>query len=370
MSISNTPRRRWHGATLIGLSACLIIGLSAPATSYADQRPASDAPGAAERVTVDSFRRAETDTYFSRFVRDAGGVGRLGHEREVTPVDRQTVIRMNRDTLYSFGVFDLDAGPATITLPEDSERGRYQSLHIIDQDHFTPAVLYAPTTHRLTREEIGTRYVAVAIRTFANPNDPQDMEAAHALQDAITIEQPGGRGKFSVPDWDQASLTRMREALLAVVEASGGLDSSRMFGKRDEVDPVQHLLGSAGGWGGVPPTAAIYVGVGPERNDGQTPHIMTVADVPVDGFWSISVYNQDGFFEPNPMDAYTINNVTAQRNADGSVTIHFGGDDEQAPNYLPIMPGWNYLVRLYRPHPEILEGRWSFPEAVPVEPGR
>jgi len=30
------------------------------------------------------------------------------------------------------------------------------------------------------------------------------------------------------------------------------------------------------------------------------------------------------------------------------------------------MPGWNYIVPLYRPHPEIFDGTWKFPEAQPV----
>ena len=38
---------------------------------------------------------------------------------------------------------------------------------------------------------------------------------------------------------------------------------------------------------------------------------LTVRDVPVDGFWSISVYNADGFFEPNERGAYSVNNITA-----------------------------------------------------------
>jgi hypothetical protein len=92
-----------------------------------------------------------------------------------------------------------------------------------------------------------------------------------------------------------------------------------------------------------------------------------VKDVPVDGFWSVSVYNKDGFFEKNAKNAYTLNNVTAKPNADGSVTIQFGGCDGDAPNCLPITPGWNYLVRMYRPRKAILDGTWAFPEAQPVK---
>jgi hypothetical protein len=100
--------------------------------------------------------------------------------------------------------------------------------------------------------------------------------------------------------------------------------------------------------------------------DKQTVIRLTVRDVPVDGFWSVSVYNKNGYFQKNARNAYTVNNVTAKPNADGSVTIQFGGD-ESAPNCIPIMPGWNYLVRMYRPRNEILDGTWKFPEAHPVK---
>ena len=93
---------------------------------------------------------------------------------------------------------------------------------------------------------------------------------------------------------------------------------------------------------------------------------LTVRDVPVDGFWSISVYNADGFFEPNDRNAYSVNNVTATPNDDGSVTVHFGGCADDRPNCLPIMDGWNYTVRLYRPRPEILDGSWTFPAIDPA----
>jgi hypothetical protein len=64
---------------------------------------------------------------------------------------------------------------------------------------------------------------------------------------------------------------------------------------------------------------------------------------------------------------YSLNNLTARANADGSYTIQFGGNPKEASNYLPIMPGWNYTVRLYRPRKEILDGSWTFPPAEPAK---
>jgi hypothetical protein len=314
------------------------------------------------RVTVDNFARAESDMYFARFVKD-GGFGRIQHSRELAPISRQTVVRLNRDTLYSFGVFDLDASPVTITLPDAGKR--YLSLQVISEDHYAIDVIYKPGAHTFTRDQIGTRYVCMAIRIFVNPNDAADVKAVHTLQDAIKVEQKQV-GKVEIPNWDQESQKKIRDALLALAAANGGLDSSRMFGRKDQVDPVQHLIGTAAGWGGNPRTAALYAGVEPKLNDGKTAYRLTLKDVPVDGFWSVSVYNKDGFFEKNAKNAYTLNNITAKANPDGSVTIHFGGD-ENAANYLPIVPGWNYTVRLYRPRKEILDGTWKLPEPQPVK---
>jgi hypothetical protein len=314
------------------------------------------------RVTAANFTRAETDTYFASFVAK-GAFGKLHHDREVSAVDHQTVIRTNRDTIYSFGVFDLEASPVSLTMPDPGKR--YMSVLLISEDHYNPAMYYAPGTWQITREQVGTRYVALAVRTFVNPADPADVKSVHALQDAIKVDQKA-TGSFAVPRWDAASLAKVRKALLDLAEASGGLESAKMFGQKEKVDPVSHLMGTAAGWGGNPATEASYFGVIPEQNDGGTAYVLTLKDVPVDGFWSVSVYNKSGFFEKNALNAYTFNSVTAKPNADGSVTIHFGGD-AGASNYLPIVPGWNYLVRLYRPRAEVLNGTWKVPAAQPVK---
>jgi hypothetical protein len=312
-------------------------------------------------VTVENFRRAESDRYFRGVVKD-GGFGKFRHNREATPIDKQTVIRMNRDTLYSTAVFDLDAGPVTITLPDAGKR--FMSMQVIDEDHYCPAVFYGAAKHTLARERIGTRYVVTVVRTLIDPANPADAEEVHKLQDAIEVEQKSP-GKFEVPIWDLASQKKVRDALLML--GSTLADSRRMFGPRAEVDPVRHVIGTAMAWGGNPEKDAIYLNVTPDKNDGTTVYRLTVKDVPVDAFWSISVYNAHGYFQANKENAYTINNLTAKKGQDGSITVQFGGCDGNTPNCLPITPGWNYMVRLYRPRKEILDGTWMFPEAQSVK---
>jgi Protein of unknown function (DUF1254) len=160
------------------------------AAVFAQGQSAQQAPtGNAVQVTPDNFNRAETDKYFGASVKE-GGLGKFHHNREATPIDKQMVIRMNRDTLYSLSVFDLDAGPVTITLPDAGKR--FISLQVIDEDQYTPQVVYGAGTYTFTREKIGTRYVTLGVRILVDPADPEDIKQVHALQDAITVTQPGG----------------------------------------------------------------------------------------------------------------------------------------------------------------------------------
>jgi hypothetical protein len=202
--------------------------------------------------------------------------------------------------------------------------------------------------------------VLAAIRILADPNDPEDIKKANMLQDAIKVEQPGGPGTFETPDWDQASQKKVRDALLVL--GSTLPDFQGALGPKGEVDPVRHLIGAPAAWGRNPAKDAIYLNVTPARNDGKTIYKLDVKDVPVDGFWSVTVYNAKGYLEPNPYNAYSLNDLTAKKGADGSTTIQFGGCDGNIPNCLPIVEGWNYTVRLYRPRAEILNGSWKFPE--------
>jgi hypothetical protein len=312
-------------------------------------------------VTVGNFARAESDLYFGNFVKESGGLGVLNHRREPASIDNQTVIRLNRDTLYSSAVFDLDAGPVTITMPDPGKR--FMSLMIVNEDHYTPIVVYGKGSHTLTKATVGTRYVMAGIRTLVNPADPKDVQQVHALQDQIKVSQAAS-GKWEAPNWDQVSQKKVRDALLVLSSTTDGFKNA--FGKKGEVDPVLHLIGTAAGWGGNPDKDASYLGVEPAKNDGKTIYKVTVKDVPVDAFWSISVYNAKGYFEKNALDSYSVNSITGKKSADGSVVVQFGGCDGKIPNCIPIVNGWNYTVRLYRPRPEILNGTWKFPEAKAV----
>jgi hypothetical protein len=193
-----------------------------------------------------------------------------------------TGVRPNRDTRYSQAVFDLDAGPVTITLADAGTR--FMSLMVIDQNHYVRDVAYGARAHTYPREQIGTRYLFTACRTLVDPANPADVKQFPALQDAVKVTQPGGPGRFEVLNWDKTSQKKVRDALLVL--SSTLPDLRKGGGGRDQVDPLRHLIATASGWGLNPDTDAIYLNVAPRRNDGKTNHALKVpGNVPVDAFW-------------------------------------------------------------------------------------
>ncbi len=304
-------------------------------------------------VNVDNFDRAQTDMEFDGIIKLAGGINTLHHNRTTTPIDKQNVIRMNRDTLYSLGVVDISKG-ATVNLPDAGKR--YMSLMVINNDGYVNEVFYGGGAHELTVDKFDTPFVGLVIRTLANPEDEADLAVAHALQDKIEISA-GSDTAFAMPDYDAASYKATLQPILDL--AKGLARYIDTFGSKDEVNPVHFMIGTASAWGGLPDKDAVYVNVQPNLPVGE--YELTVKDVPVKGFWSISLYNAKGYFQENDLKAYSLNNLTAKPNDDESYTIRFGGCGDGVENCLPIMDGWNYAVRMYEPEKSIQNGTWTFP---------
>ena len=93
---------------------------------------------------------------------------------------------------------------------------------------------------------------------------------------------------------------------------------------------------------------------------------------PVNGFWSLTLYNEHHFFAPNALNRYSLGtkNKTLKPNADGSLTFHVQADpppDAQRANWLPAPSGdFSLYVRAYWPKAEIMEGSWTPPAVEKV----
>jgi len=310
-------------------------------------------------VTVDNYARAEVAFQVDRFTGFGAAVNAWTHIRSPTPLDRQTVIRMNRDTLYSVALVDISQG-ATVTIPDAG--GRYLTVMVMNEDGYVNRVIHDPGDEPLTEDEFDTPYVLLIARILVDPTDPDDVDEVGRLQDRIGLGAASARPWVS-GQYDEGSYEATKRPLLAL--GTGIHDSRRTFGPKGAVDQVRFLIGTAGGFGGLPEEEAFYAIRATPQPAGR--FRLRVADVPVDGFWSLSVYNRDGYFDENPFDSYSVNSVTATPDPDGSVSVRFGPEPDGSPNFLFVKDGWNYVARMYRPRPEILNGSWLFPEPEPTD---
>jgi hypothetical protein len=87
---------------------------------------------------------------------------------------------------------------------------------------------------------------------------------------------------------------------------------------------------------------------------------------PVQAFWSITLYDNDGFQVANPINRFAVSSwMPFKYNADGSLDLYFqnespGGDKEA--NWLPAPKGpYNLTMRLYAPKSDALTGKWNPP---------
>ncbi|SFK50855.1 DUF1254 domain-containing protein [Methylocapsa palsarum] len=87
---------------------------------------------------------------------------------------------------------------------------------------------------------------------------------------------------------------------------------------------------------------------------------------PVNAFWSVTLYDKDGFQVANPLNRFAVSSwMPFRKNSDGSLDLYFqnespGADDEA--NWLPAPKGpFNLTMRLYAPKSEVLTGVWAPP---------
>jgi hypothetical protein len=328
-----------------------VLALSACSTSPARPPEAAGGP-----VTRANYIRAESDRTFHNVAQLAEGVNRFHHFREVTPLEKQTVIRMNKDTLYSAAVVDTSKG-AAITIPPMPD-GRYFSVLLIDNDHYSPRVLYTPGVHRLPQD---TKYLFLAVRIqLLRPGDPADVALVNRLQDHFVITAASA-DPFPRPAWDTKSLAALTEQYNREFAKFEQYPEGSMAPRGQADERIRHLA-AAGAWGLFPTKDAVYIHYNRGRSADRC-HCATYR-VPEHGaFWSITVYGADGYMKrANSI----LNDANARKNPDGTISARFGSNQVcgDVPNRLDTTDGWSFLVRIYRPGPSVLNGSYRLPEAV------
>ena len=337
----------------------LISGLYAcsPAT---EKVVATDevAPADILAVTEANYEIAESDFTFNGVV-GVVGTNKWMAEKGLTPIDKQKVVRQNRDTIYSYYVADVSEG-ATVTVPETPD-GRYISVMVVQNDHYIDQVFINPGTYKV---ESQTDFAAIVARVQVNPFDPNDMEVVRDLQSKVTVENPSKREKI-MPNWDLDQMVALRNKLVEEGQKFGSLNN--MQGKHGEVDSRMHLLGTALGWGLLPDENARYLSFFPE-GEIASPDVCSKATyspplMNEGGFYSITVYGGDGYAKH---EQSILNRYNLTYNADGTFTAHFGNCPEGTPNHVMTAEGWNFLFRVYEPVLAELD-KFELPVPEPVK---
>jgi len=317
---------------------------------------------AAEKVTPSNYVEAEVDITFTQIVREVGS-NRFRHDRSLIPLDKQPAVTMNRDTIYSFGIFFAPKG-TTITLPK-SKDDRYQSAMILQTDHYIDQVFYGPGTFDIDSQ---TEFSGIAIRTQVDAANPEDVKYVNSLQDQIIVRLPPGVASkdYRPRDWDVPSLGTLRARYREEAKALPNLNDTS--GAHGAIDPHKQRLGVSVALGLLPPQHAVYM----YRDyglKGSECYRATYAKPGFNdrGFFSFTMYGADKYIHS---ERATLNDRVINYSPDGTFTLHYGprsacGD---VANRLDT-PGdnWYLGVRVYRPVEAIIEGDYPMPVPVPVK---
>lgn len=317
---------------------------------------------AAMTVTTDNYARAEVDESFKSIVSDVGA-NTFRHDRALIPLDKQPAVTMNRDTVYSFGVFYVPKG-TTITLPKSADN-RYQSAMIMQNDDFTDQVFYAPGTFEINSQ---TEFAAVVMRTQIDPNDPEDTQNVKALQDGIKVNWPAGTTpkEYKIVDWDKGSLATLRNQYQKEAAKLPNLNDTS--GPRGVIKPEMLRLSASVALGLLPAKDAVYI----YRDyglSGDKCYQATYAkpDFLEGGFFSFTMYGADKYLKSENSN---LNNRAMKFNKDGTVTVRYGPKEKcgEVANWLPT-PGdnWYLGMRIYRPGESVVSGKYTIAQPTEIK---
>jgi hypothetical protein len=295
------------------------------------------------KPTEETFSSAMADIYFQQVI-DRGGDNAFAHMREVSSVENQNIIRENRDTLYSWGVFDVRNG-LEITLPAAGDL--YMSALVIDNDTFIVREEDAEKTGdigtyqayadrerviRISHDKAVTDFIYIILRTQTDQTPEGDARAA-ALQDQVRVENGSNPASWQSRDWDLDAVREMQATFVPYLEKIVAQGTEKGYNERGKTDPFVHNFYSAIGWGGQLERYATYGTTADLTEFGADCAVATIPEPPVDyersGFWSYQVYGLDGFIASNNS---TLNNHNTVPNKDGTITLRFGSEQACGTN--------------------------------------
>lgn len=296
-------------------------------------------------VTSASYPADETSHQILKN-QDLAGINKFLHKRQLTPTDQQPVVRMNRDTYYSFAIVDVSKG-ATITIPELPE-GKYVSVQPVTEDHRIQPMAYGSGTFEL-KTHTGS-HLYLVIRLDATLTEAEAVK----IQDQMSISAKSSKS-FKAEPINRESFKKVEDELKAKMPAITKRDGKDalvgMF--TDPTDSSDKLftqekyeVGAAIGWGGAQQVDNIYEVSG--NYPASICHQATFKDPKNKAFWSITVYNKSGFMFD---DFANLSSNTATPSKDHTYTISFGCGKDSINNIKTKNDSgvFNLGIRHYQP---------------------
>jgi hypothetical protein len=330
---------------------------------------------------LSSYATAQVSTYTDQELRDF--VQTEAVNSKITAYEDKFVVRPNNDTLYTMTMVDIEEGYAVLQFPKTD---RYISALIYDRDHYIldggvlinetrPIVLVKkgnpiPEIDGVViKSELGI--VSPIIRTLVR--GANDIPAAHAVQKQITLTKVGKEQHTGLMQavLKEEKFKEMREFFR---KRTGTTSWDDMYGSRtDNIPMIDLAQGVYEGLGAFPAYAARYVSIfddtaGKELHASKQYNLVVPADIPVNNFWSVTVYDDDGLLIPNEERIHNSSSEISVKNRDGSTTVTFGQCTPKINNCIPTGKGnWNFTWRYYGPEGAIADGSWVDIVPTPVK---
>ncbi len=332
--------------------------------------------------------------YMQTTAKQAGGTNRLLHTRTLPTEGTDPVVTPALDHLYTKAVIDLSEGPVFVEFPE-VEEGRYFSIHITDEEHYTifdeifPKGKYAFVREGVTADvPQGTRIIScrgnyphlfIRIQVFAQ----DDLRNVYQIQQGIQLEGNSKSLEFDDPIAFTLENRDAYEQNRSMIEASVGfarqeyarvsnyigvnaprLGASGNFGKFGPIDSqergsndLENRASGIVGHLGLPVHHAYYqpyfTNCDDEVLNGDKVEVFTFPYEPegVELFWSVTRYSAiTRNTLPGKNDLFNAYNTSPDEN--GNITITFSPDDPEDGTYwMPVDVGepYYFVCRYYKP---------------------
>lgn len=335
------------------------------------------------------FPYQDTHDYFVKYTRGKASLinkWALGLKPVLVKAGKDKVVRMNNDTYYKLSFVHLAKGPVTLT-SKRSDPNRFSSFQLMDdhnanfsnvihpKGHYTLYYGKKPKKFKGEAIESPSELMAVIVRVeVKDMNNRRDTKKAKKIFRGIKIKGPRytkfPKANYMTSHSEEIQKEGMkniketfkRTPFMDTVAAPADVPS--------KVSYLRFAAGTQGGWGG-PVTShssyeTLFFDGDNEVLDGQKGnYTLTTTEPPVKAFWSLTVYDTErgGFLHPNKFNKYHINNNTALKNSDGTVTFLFKKSCSKSnKNCLEIPNGkFDVVARYYLPEMKIRSGEWKLP---------